>query len=147
MTCVEETRDVSKLLPEEIDGMHKFIAMKGEKALEYIKKAHKGEIRNVEDIAVVHYYSNRSLVVLWITEYPDKKTAENETLRMVKSMKKFGGLWAEVERAKLNGINVFYVPVKEHYFFSKGRYAFYLIPHNVSGSELEHFVEELCKNI
>ncbi len=137
--------DAANATPDSINGMNKFAVMKGEKALEYIQKAHIGKIEHVEDIAVLHYCSNSSLAVVWVTVYPDDKTAENETLKMVRSMKKFGGLWAGVEKIRVDGTNVFHVPVKEQYFFVKNRYVIYLMPYNMTQSGINSFIQRLLE--
>jgi len=139
--------DAANATPDTINGMNKFVVMKGEEALYYIQKTHIGKIEHVEDIAVLHYYSNRSLAVVWVTVYPDDKTAENETLKMVKSMKRFGKLWAEVEKTELDGIKVFHVPVKNHYFFVDKKYVIYMIPYNMTYSDIDVFIHELFKSI
>ncbi|AEA47685.1 hypothetical protein [Archaeoglobus veneficus] len=137
--------DAANVTPDEIIGMKKFVVMKGEEALEFIKKTHVGEIKYVEDIAVLHYAGNDSFVVLWVTVYPSPEVAKNETEKMVESMKKFGGIWAAVRPVKLGDVEAYRVPEKEHYFFAEGRYMVYIMPHGLSGDEIVRFVEEIYK--
>jgi len=119
---------VANLLPDNLMGMHKYVALKGKPALEFVKRSHRGPIKYVKDVALVHYIGNGSIMVVWITEYPSAKIAKNQTILMVKGMKKFGSVWSYVKETKLGNLSVYYVPVKDQYFFYKGKYVIYLIP-------------------
>ncbi len=134
---------VANLLPENIMGMHKFVALKGKPALEFIKKSHRGPIKYVKDIALVHYLGNDSMMLVWITEYPSSKLAENQTLLMVRGMKKFGGVWVNVEKVKLGNVTAYYVPGKNQYFFCKDNYVIYLMPVNMNNTSIVAFAERV----
>ncbi len=130
---------VADLLPDNMMGMHKFVALKGKPALEFVKRSHRGPIKYVKDIALVHYLGNDSMMLVWITEYPSAKIAENQTLLMVKGMKKFGSVWESVNETSFGNLKVYYVPGKDQYFFCKGKYMIYLIPVNMNRSAVEKF--------
>ncbi len=130
---------VANLLPDGLMGMHKFVALKGKLALEFVKKSHRGPIKYVKDIALVHYLGNNSMMLVWITEYPSAEVAENQTLLMVKGMKKFGSVWESVNETSFGKLKVYYVPAKNQYFFYKGKYMIYLIPVNMDRSAVENF--------
>ena len=130
---------VADLLPASLMGMHKFVALKGKPALEFVKRSHRGPIKYVKDIALVHYLGNDSMMLVWITEYPNASVCENQTLLMVKGMKKFGSVWEAVNKTNFGNLTVYYVPGKDQYFFCKGRYMIYLIPVNMNRSAIENF--------
>jgi hypothetical protein len=134
---------VANLLPEKLMGMHKLVALKGENALSFVKKSHRGPIKYVKDIALVHYIGNSSMMIVWLTEYPSAKIAGNQTLLMVKGMEKYGSVWSHVNKTKLGNLSVYYVPGKNQYFFYKDKYVVYLIPVNMSGAEIMHFAKEI----
>lgn len=134
---------VANLLPDNLMGMHKFVTLKGKPALEFIKRSHRGPIKYVKDIALVHYIGNRSIMLVWITEYPSSKIAKNQTILMVKGMKKFGSVWSYVNETRLGNLSVYYVPVKNQYFFCKGKYVIYLMPVNMSKSRIAEFAERV----
>jgi len=138
---------VANVLPKKIMGMQKFVALKGKTALEFVKKSHIGPIKFVKDIALVHYLSNESMMVVWITEYPSEKIAKNQTELMVKGMKKFGSVWRYVNKTELDGINAYYIPGKNHYFFCVGKYMIYLIPINMNKTQVAKFTKELIRAI
>ena len=134
---------VANLLPNNLMGMHKFVTLKGKPALEFVKRSHRGPIKYVKDIALVHYIGNRSLILVWITEYPSAEIAKNQTILMVKGMKKFGSVWSYVNETRLGNLSVYYVPVKNQYFFCKGKYVIYLMPVNMSKSRIAEFAEKV----
>ncbi len=138
---------VANILPNKIMGMEKFVALKGKLALEFVKKSHIGPIKYVKDIALVHYIGNNSMMIVWITEYPSAKIAENQTLLMVKGMRKYGNVWSLVNRTSLDNLRAYYIPEKNHYFFCIGKYMIYLIPINMSKMQIDKFTEVIVRSI
>ncbi|RLI85996.1 MAG: hypothetical protein DRP01_05125 [Archaeoglobales archaeon] len=139
MFCV--SLDVTSVTPDEIMGMKKMVCAKGDEALEIVKRMHVGEIRDVRDIALMHYIGNSSFVTVWVTVYPNESVAFGEIDRMANSMLSYG--W-KVEDVILDGHKV-YVAIppdsnERQYFWCVENYAYYIIPHNLTDTQVVEFI-------
>ncbi len=139
------------ITPNFVMGMHKIVCLTGEEALKFVKMMHVGKIRFVEDIAMMHYLNltnpHSKFVTVWVTLYPNSSVAKEETERMAKSMIDYG--WKNVKSEDIDGLKVYYVtpPDKNetHYFWCKGSYMIYIIPHNMTSEEIKEFIIKISK--
>ena len=132
-------KNASEIAPAEILGMGRTVVSSGSDALQRAKQRHIGSIENIEDVAIIHYSGDGRLLTLWTTAYQNEALASNETEKMVTSMYRFGGDWAStLEEITVGGKTVYRVEPDgvPQYFWSDGRWMFYVIAHNVTSDEI-----------
>ncbi len=145
--------NVTNVTPNEIMGMQKIVCLTGKAALELVKEMHIGRIEFVKDIALLHYVNltnpKSMFVTVWVTLYPNSSVAKEETERMAKAMVGYG--WKDVKTERVDGLKVYYVkpPDKNEtqYFWCKGDYMIYIIPHNMTKAQVEEFIEAVSSRI
>jgi hypothetical protein len=137
----------SEMAPNEILRMDIVWAEEGEKALGSVEKSHMGDIKFVEDVAILGYRGDGKSITLWITTYPNDTVAEAETERMSQAMLNFEDWGVYLEKSKIDGHEV-YTTLRDvrHYFWSDGKCMFYIIPKNLNQTEIQYVVKGLKCN-
>ncbi|HCJ67208.1 MAG TPA: hypothetical protein DHV62_07785, partial [Elusimicrobia bacterium] len=123
--------------------------LEGKAAIEDVKKKHIGKVENMQDTAIVNYGPPRHPVILWITLYKDKKTAQEENEKMAKAIVKYGDNWGKnltqftvkkrrVYRTSPDGY-------EEHYFWVEKNWLFYVKMPQIFQSKLNEIIQKLEK--
>jgi len=131
LTSCIHSNEISKVAPDEIMGMKKFVVLEGEEAIKRAQASHGYKLKYIEDAVVVHYTDGKHMVILWITKYPNSKIAEEENRKMAEKIKESN---MSISLIKINGEDVYNFSISKthhHYFWSKREYLLYLIPYNI----------------
>jgi hypothetical protein len=149
ISCQRFPKKASELAPEDLLGMKKTTILEGKAAIEDVKKKHIGKVENMQDTAIVNYGPPRHPVILWITLYKDKKTAQEENEKMAKAIVKYGDNWGKnltqftvkkrrVYRTSPDGY-------EEHYFWVEKNWLFYVKMPQIFQSKLNEIIQKLEK--
>lgn len=139
--------NATEIAPAEILGMDKMVVSTGADALQQVRQSHSGNIENIEDLAIVHYYGkNDRFLTLWTTLYQNKTIAKSETEKMVIGIRNFGGDWAStLEETTIDGMTVYKIAPDDQpqYFWVDDNWVFYIVPHNVTPDEIPQIIEAI----
>jgi len=139
--------NATEIAPAEILGMDKMVVSTGADALQQVRQSHSGNIENIEDLAIIHYYGkNDRFLTLWTTLYQNKTIAKSETEKMVIGIRNFGGDWAStLEETTIDGMTVYKIAPDDQpqYFWVDDNWVFYIVPHNVTPDEIPQIIEAI----
>ncbi len=129
-------------LPKEVENLNLVKIISGHRALMIARASHRGEIKDVLDIAIGYYEGDLSI---WITEYPNPNIAERETTRMARAMIQFGRGFEKLRKFKLNGQEIYLtLPAgKAQYFWSHENFMIYIIPGPLSEEEVKRVIKRI----
>ncbi|MEW6189771.1 MAG: hypothetical protein AB1466_06695 [Actinomycetota bacterium] len=129
-------------LPKEVENLNLVQTISGHRALMMARASHRGEIKDILDIAIGYYEGDLSI---WITEYPNPSIAERETGRMVRAMIRFGRGFEKLRKFKLNGQEIYRTlpSGKAQYFWSRENFMIYIIPGPLSEEEVERVIKRI----
>ena len=136
-----------EIAPAEILGMNRVVVSTGADALQRVRKSHIGNIENIEDLAIIHYYGEgEGFLTLWTTLYHNDTLASDETEKMVIGIRKFGGDWeSTLEEVTINGKTVYCIAPDDlpQYFWVDGVWVFYITPHNLTPEEVTQIIQAI----
>lgn len=147
--CRPLPKKASELAPKELLEMPKTTVLEGEEAIQNVKKSHIGKVENIQDIAIVNYGPPQHQLVLWITIYPNRKTAELENEKMAEAMIKYGRSWDKnlitltIEKRKIYRTSP--DGREEHYFWAEKNCAFYVKIPEIFQGKFAEIIRELKK--
>jgi len=129
-------------LPKEVENLNLVKIISGHRALMIARASHRGEIKDVLDIAIGYYEGDLSI---WITEYPNPNIAERETTRMARAMIQFGRGFEKLRKFKLNGQEIYLTlpSGKAQYFWSRENFMIYIIPGPLSKEEVKRVIKQI----
>jgi len=160
--CAE--KNAWEVLPDQLLGMQKIPVAQGSEAHRSIEKSHIGNVKYLDDAVIVRY-SEMSLssgpdlgsnlssnsnqhkfknMMLWLSIYPNTTISEKETERMVDAMERFEDWGMGLNRVIIAEKDVYSVRRDvNHYFWADNKCMFYIIPYNLSKTEINVIINEL----
>lgn len=139
------TRDkppLEELVPGKVFDFSLTNVVKGKEAIKAAKRLHRGEIKNVKDMAIGYYEEGLSI---WFTEYPSIEIAKEETLKMAEAMERFGQGFENIEELEIEGLVVYetFPGGKEQFFWAQNKLMIYIIPGDLIKSQSKTLISKL----
>lgn len=110
------------------------------------KELHKGSVKPAADAAIASYEGE---ITIWLTRYENSQVAQEQLERMKQAMGRYGGGFEQLSTERFGGSEVFATRPKGmvQYFWTRGDVVSYLIPGNLSQSEIESVVKDLNEKV
>jgi len=133
------SRTPGDYLPDEVFGFKLEREITGTEAFEIVKKSHMGGLKVPSDMTIGYYQEG---LIIWISKYSSERAAMQETIRMVKAIKRFGRGFEAPTKININGYSIYRTCYKSsfQYFWNKDDFLIYIVPGLLSSSDMKELI-------